>query len=75
MKLVISRIIELFRYTVEGKLPAGEEFQSFTVREKKLLDIDILMTSSNVDRIIMLSFKIARRLFVTLGKRDQLSQF
>ena len=73
MKLVVSRIIELFRFKVEGKLPAGEQFQGFALRGKKLLDI--LMTSSNGDRIIMLSFRIGRRLFVTLRKRNQFSQF
>ena len=34
VKLVISRIIELFRFKVQGKLPAGEEFQGFTYEEK-----------------------------------------
>ena len=71
MRLVISRIIELVRFKVEGKLPAGEQFQGFALRGKKLFDIDILMTSSNGGRIIMLSFRIARR----LGKRNQFSQF
>ena len=73
MRLVISRIIELVRFKVEGKLPAGEQFQGFALRGKKLLDI--LMTSSNGVRIIMLSFRIGRRLFVTLRKRNQFSQF
>ena len=62
MRRIISRIIELVRFKVEGKLPVGEQFQGFALRGKKLFDIDILMTSSNGGRIIMLSFRIAKDL-------------
>ena len=37
------------------------EFQSLAVQEKKLIDIDILVTSTNGDRKIIQSIKITSR--------------
>lgn len=67
VKLVISRIIELFRFKVEGKLPAGEQFQGFALRGKKLLDI--LMTSSNGDNNYAI-FQNRKKTFRDIKKKE-----
>ena len=51
------------------------EFQSLAVQEKKLIDIDILVTSTNGDRKIIQSIKITSRPPSRIRKWKQLSQF
>ena len=63
-----------FRLQVKGKHYIGREFQILATQGKKLLT-DILVTSRNGDRKIMLSIKITSTPPLGKGKWNQLSWF
>ena len=64
-----------FRSKVKEKLSIGREFHSLSVRKKKLLLTDILVTSRNGDRKIMQSISIMHRPPLRMRKWNRLSQF
>ena len=66
---------KLFRSQVKGKHSKGREFQSLAMRGQKTVNIDILATSRNDDRIFMQSIRITSRLHSRKRKWNQLSQF
>ena len=74
-RYLLNLALKPYRLKAKGKHFTGREFQGLAVRGKKLLKIDILVTSRNGDRQIMQTIRIMSRPPSRTRKWNQLSQF
>ena len=63
------------KIVAQGKVSYRQRIPKASCAKKEIVDIDILVTSSNADRKIMQSIRLTRRPPSRIRKWNQLSQF